>query len=58
MEIKTTKNEGTVTLSLSGRLDTLTSGKLGEEIEKVFQEGKINLVLDFNELDYISSAGL
>lgn len=58
MEIRTTKNEGTVTLSLSGRLDTLTSGKLGEEIEKIFQEGKANLVLDFGELEYISSAGL
>lgn len=58
MEIITIKNEGTVTLTLSGRLDTLTSGKLGEEIEKVFQDGNANLVLDFATLDYISSAGL
>lgn len=58
MEIKKTNHEGTVTLSLSGRLDTLTSGRLGEEIEKVFQEGKANLILDFETLDYISSAGL
>lgn len=58
MEIRITKNEGTVTLSLSGRLDTLTSGKLGEEFEKIFQGEKTNLVLDFGELEYISSAGL
>ncbi|MBV7272448.1 STAS domain-containing protein [Clostridiaceae bacterium UIB06] len=58
MEIKQIKNEDVVTLALSGRLDTITSSKLGEELEKVFQEGKINLVFDFEALDYISSAGL
>ncbi|MBV7272449.1 STAS domain-containing protein [Clostridiaceae bacterium UIB06] len=58
MEIKQTKNEDAVTLKLSGRLDTVTSSKLGEELEKVFQDGKINLVFDFEALDYISSAGL
>jgi len=58
MEIRTINNDGTTTLSLSGRLDTITSGKLGEEIDKVFQEEKVHLVLDFKELEYISSAGL
>ncbi|WP_148135071.1 STAS domain-containing protein [Candidatus Formimonas warabiya] len=58
MDIKRTKNENVITLTLSGRLDSVTSSKLGEELSKVFEEGSIDLVFDFEALDYISSAGL
>ncbi len=52
------KTEGkTVTLVLSGRLDTSTAPTL-EEAVKTGLEGTENLVFDFSALEYISSAGL
>jgi anti-sigma B factor antagonist len=58
MNITKTVNENTVTLALSGRLDTITQAELASELDKVFEQGKVNLVFDFSTLDYISSAGL
>ncbi len=52
------KSEGnSVTLVLSGRLDTSTASGLEEEV-KTGLEGTEDLVFDLTELDYISSAGL
>ena len=52
------KSEGnSVTLVLSGRLDTSTAPGLEEEV-KTGLEGTEDLVFDLTELDYISSAGL
>lgn len=58
MQIDTSVQEGTVTMALSGRLDTITQGLLAEEMETVLQGEKTNLVFDMTSLDYISSAGL
>lgn len=44
-------------LKISGRIDTITAPKLEKEIREVFESFK-EIVLDFSELDYISSAGL
>ena len=53
-----TLNGRNVTLSLAGRLDTVTSVDLLKEIDKIFSEGEFNITLDFKEVDYISSAGV
>jgi anti-sigma B factor antagonist len=58
MTINKTKNGDTTTLALSGRLDSITSDQLSDELGQVFMAGATNLVLDFHSLDYISSAGL
>lgn len=58
MNITKTVNENTVTLALSGRLDTVTQAELASELDQVLAPGKVNLVFDFSALDYISSAGL
>jgi anti-sigma B factor antagonist len=58
MEIKQTKLDNTATLALIGRLDTVTSSKLGDELAQLFKDGPVELVFDFAELEYISSAGL
>jgi anti-sigma B factor antagonist len=58
MTITKALNNGVLTVSLAGRLDTITSVQLSDEFDKIFSEEKVNLLLDFSELEYISSAGL
>ena len=58
MTITKTVEGNNITLAVAGRLDTITSVQLSNEFEKIFAEGASNLLLDFKELDYISSAGL
>ncbi len=54
----TVRQDGTeYTLSLNGRLDTLTSPDLEEQVEKVLPNAE-KLVFDLGGLQYISSAGL
>ena len=55
--IKSVKDEGTE-LALVGRLDTTTAPELNKELTALFAEGTDHLILDFKELEYISSAGL
>ena len=53
---KTVENEKAV-FALEGRLDTVTSPVLEEELKGVL-DGICALTLDFAKLEYISSAGL
>ena len=53
---KTVENEKAV-IALEGRLDTVTAPELESEIKDLPEE-ITELVLDFENLDYISSAGL
>ena len=53
---KTVENENTV-VGLEGRLDTVTAMNLEKELAGILP-GASALVLDFAELEYISSAGL
>ncbi len=57
MTINTNKNGTNLELALIGRLDTTTAPEL-ETVIKENVEGITELVLDFKELAYISSAGL
>lgn len=57
MEITKTLDESTLKLMLSGRLDTNTAPELSELLDENL-DGVTELVLDFGDLDYISSAGL
>lgn len=57
MEITKSYNEKELTLSVNGRIDTITSKELDKEIND--ELGNFDaLILDFAELEYISSAGL
>ena len=51
-----TSNNDAVTLTLEGRLDTITAPDLEKEIVSLTEAS--SLELDFSKLDYISSAGL
>lgn len=57
MNINKTLNANELTVSLSGRLDTTTAPQLEAEL-KTSLTGVNSLVMDFAELEYISSAGL
>ncbi|MBQ6043508.1 MAG: STAS domain-containing protein [Clostridia bacterium] len=57
MTINKQKNENGLLISLEGRLDTTTSPAFEQEL-KASLDGVDSLVLDFEKLDYISSAGL
>ena len=46
-----------LTVAVAGRLDTTTAPQLDEELRNSL-EGVQELILDFSELEYISSAGL
>ena len=57
MTITKTQNGATLTLALEGRLDTITAPDLEKEIKENL-DGVTELILDFTDLEYISSAGL
>ena len=57
MEITSKREEGKVTMEITGWLDTQTSPQLGEELSKL-DDSVTSLVFDFAKLEYISSAGL
>lgn len=57
MIIHQTKNGNVLTVAPEGRLDTTTSPEL-EAALKGSLDGVTELTLDFEKLDYISSAGL
>lgn len=57
MTIQQNRNDGEITLLIEGRVDTNTSPQLQSEILGAFQEAK-RVVLDFEQVSYISSAGL
>ncbi len=57
MEIKKTLEGEKLTVAISGRLDTTTAPEL-EEALKESMDGITELVIDFTETEYISSAGL
>lgn len=57
MEINLTKIDGAMNIALTGRLDTTTAPQLEAKLNAEIADVK-ELALDFEKLDYISSAGL
>ena len=57
MIIKKNLEGSTLTIALEGRLDTTTSPELEKELEQSL-ESVTELIWDFHQLEYISSAGL
>ena len=57
MEAIITKEEGKALVAIDGRLDTVTSAELKNQLEEAGLEG-MDLELDFARVVYISSAGL
>ena len=58
MEIIEEKQSGISIFKLNGRLDSNTSQGFEQKIFQAISDGSKNMVVDFKDLDYISSAGL
>lgn len=57
MDISLDKNAQKLTISLVGRLDTVTAPELEKAVNDNINDVN-DLIFDFDKLDYISSAGL
>ncbi len=57
MNIKKKKDGSSLTVIISGRIDTVTATDVDEFINNSL-EGVKMLILDFNDVNYVSSAGL
>jgi anti-sigma B factor antagonist len=58
LEITETANEGVVILKLKGRLAAGESSSVREKITEVAASGRLNIVMDLSDVDYIDSTGL
>ncbi|MBW2030571.1 MAG: STAS domain-containing protein [Deltaproteobacteria bacterium] len=58
MDILEKKQSDITIFLLKGRLDSNTSPELEERIFESINGGSTKMILDFQDLDYISSAGL
>ena len=57
MKIAFTKNNGDMTVSVAGRLDTVTAPELETLLGEQY-EGSTSITFDCQDLSYVSSAGL
>jgi len=57
MNVNKVQNQTTLTAAISGRVDTTTAPALEQEL-KGSLDGIKELILDFSQVEYISSAGL
>ena len=57
MTIDMVRDEGRLTVSVSGRMDTMTAPDVDKAIKGEL-DSVSELVFDFSDLDYISSSGL
>lgn len=58
MEFQARKDSGAVVVALGGRLDAVTAPDYERQVRELLDGGETRLVIDFERLDYISSAGL
>ena len=58
MEINMSDSDGVTLLVLNGRIDSNTAGQMGSSLSAAMRAGGTQLVLDLQDVDYMSSAGL
>jgi anti-anti-sigma factor len=58
MNVSEQTTDGALVLSVSGRLDSMTSESFEQLLMSRIDAGQTKLVIDFSDLSYISSAGL
>jgi stage II sporulation protein AA (anti-sigma F factor antagonist) len=58
MELRTRAEGNALVMSITGKLDAVTAPKCEQKIREVIEGGTRRIVVDLEQLDYISSAGL
>lgn len=58
MKVTTRKEKQVVVVSVQGRLDAVTAPELERNLSALIGQGEMLFLLNMNELEYISSAGL
>lgn len=58
MEVKREEQQNSIILHLAGRLDAVTAPDFEADMRDLLDSPDKSLVLNFKELDYVSSAGL
>jgi anti-sigma B factor antagonist len=58
MEIKTRRVDQVLVVEIAGRLDTQSSGSAAEEMARIVKDGNAKILLNLQDLEFISSAGL
>jgi stage II sporulation protein AA (anti-sigma F factor antagonist) len=58
MELTTRLEGRTLVVSLSGKLDAVTAPQFEQKVRDLIEAGNLQVVVDFEQVDYISSAGL
>ena len=58
MKVTITQNDNVVEATIEGRLDTVTSSEFEKQLAPFYLTPGIELILDCNAMEYISSAGL
>ncbi|PKM61348.1 MAG: anti-sigma factor antagonist [Firmicutes bacterium HGW-Firmicutes-4] len=58
MKIEVKQDGEIFVVELEGRMDTNTSPEFQKEMEAYYTKQGFNMILDFDKLDFVSSAGL
>jgi anti-sigma B factor antagonist len=58
MEIIEAKQNDITIIELTGRLDTLSSSSLEDKLLETINNNQSKIIIDFSQLDFISSSGL
>ena len=58
MNLQTKIENNAIVVTINGRLDAVTAPEYEKRIRELVDSGNSNFVVDFEQLDYISSAGL
>ncbi|WP_449258110.1 STAS domain-containing protein [Chlorobium limicola] len=58
MDIQTKKESRATVVTVIGRMDALTAPEYETRLGAMIDDGEKNFIIDFGQLDYISSAGL
>ena len=58
MEVSTTSYKHCDLVKASGRVDSATAPQLAEAMEAITESGRYKIILDMEEVEFMSSAGL
>ena len=58
MQMTVTNTEKAAIISAAGRMDAVTAPQFDKRLETLVAEGATRIIIDFRDLEYISSAAL